>query len=208
MDIKPLLLAALNDALACPDSGKSKGAIHHNRSKAFVEALAEHLREAYRNRPDVYVLSRGCSQYRAQFGLNELLYDILVCEAGTAKSLCCGSDITHVIRALWAIECEFATDLRKAMQDFNKLVIAASESKLFIGPQVTDEFSFLESLLPAAVYCSSGTSAALVPHPAAWRTGAPDVHLYVFDEGRAQWEPVCEGTFADREQFAEASPTG
>ncbi len=77
-------------------------------------------------------------------------------------------ELTYVTRSLWAVESEMAHDTREALHDFNKLVLAASSNKLFVGPKVANADAYLNSLLLPARCCSGSIFVALVPHPGTW----------------------------------------
>ena len=188
MDLLITIEAALRTAQAYPDEGDSPSHIHRNRSKHFVEALAVHLRDLYSAQTNLRVLSKHFDGYRHEFGLNELLYDVLVCETSTVLSAAEATPLLFVTRGLWAVESEFARNSREAVHDFNKLVLAATESKLFVGPQVADEAAFIAPLLAPAVRCKGAVYVALVTHPAEWRSLPPSVHLHRLHGDT--WEPV------------------
>lgn len=167
MDEFVYVRSALIEAAGEHDEGFSEGQINRNRSRNFIATLARMLRDHTRN-PDIWVFSRDCATHRFEFGLNELLYDILVCEVGSTTSPRHSKALTFVRRALWQIESEFAADAREAIFDFNKLVLGAAPNKLFIGPKTDNDEAFLESLFPAARSCCGAVYAALVPRPADW----------------------------------------
>lgn len=134
-----------------------------------------------------FILAKHSNYYRREFGLNELLFDILVCETDRVTSSNRKKVLTYVTKSIWQIESEFSRNSREAMYDFNKLVLGASENKLFIGPQVSNERAFLQPLEKPARYCASNTYVALVPHPSEWKRVNPDVHCWVFRNG---WQPL------------------
>jgi hypothetical protein len=183
LNIKQIIKDSLVVASAMPDEGTDEGIIHRNRSKHFVESLAAALREFYRAEKGLFVLSKHHGDHRLEFGLNELLYDILVCKTAQVSSSLENEVLTFVTKAIWLVESEFARNSREAIYDFNKLVLGSSENKLFVGPQVSDEPSFLQPLCEPAKYCDSKTYIALVPHPSDWRRRALDVHCWIFENG-------------------------
>jgi|SRR3989338_5374984 len=187
MDIKQIVLNSLTKAMAHHDEGGIPRLIHRNRSKNFVEELASHFREQYRGRESVFVLSKHFDKYREKFGLNELLFDVLVCDTGVVPSALENQNLTFVLRAIWQIESEFAQDSREAMYDFNKLVLGSSEHKLFVGPQTADEGKYLQPLSESAKYCDSNTYVALVPHPSAWKKVQPSVRCWKFE---GDWKAI------------------
>jgi hypothetical protein len=176
--------AALSVAAAKADAGKKTGDIHRARSKNFVEALADRLRAAHQPDPQVAVLSKHFAENRKLFGLNELLFDILVCRTATTRSANGSHTLTYITNAVLVVESEFERNSREAMFDFNKLVLAASETKLFVGPRVSEETAFLKPLAQAAAHCGGVVLVALVPHPADWKAGARlDVSGYQWTNG-------------------------
>ncbi|MFC1988969.1 hypothetical protein ACFLVW_00110 [Chloroflexota bacterium] len=90
--------------------------------------------------------------------------------------------LLFIKEVLWQIESEFAHDSRKALVDFNKLVLGSGENKLFIGSQVKQgkENSFLSVLQPAARYCTGDVYVCMIPHPSNWVNSDNDVHLWIF----------------------------
>ena len=139
---------------------------------------------------DVRVFHKADDPNRAEFGLNELLYDICVCQTATCSSARQGKELRFVTKALWQVESEFARDSSEAVKDFNKLVIGAAENKLFIGPRLgaATEAAYLETLLPAARCCAGNVYVALVPHPGEWGASHSDVALWRLNAGN--WQPA------------------
>ena len=119
---------------------------------------------------------------RKDFGLNELLYDILVCKVGDVESSIHKKRLCFIKEVLWQVESEFAHNTRSALIDFNKLVLGSGRNKLFIASQVKKgtENSFLSVLKPAAGYCMGDVYVAMIPHPSHWVDAEDDVHLWVF----------------------------
>ena len=176
------LRRALKNATACDSPGSpellSAQSLHRRRASEWVRCLAHELttlvggdsdlRVLYRNNPD--------EANRADFGLNELLYDVCICRTAEHPAARGGRSLRYVTGAVWLVESEFARDSFQAVKDFNKLVIGRAENKLFIGPRLGDavEARYLDALLPvaraSAADGASGVFAALVPHPADWAT--------------------------------------
>jgi hypothetical protein len=187
---KPLIDAALLAAQTQADEGETPRVIHRNRSKHFVEALAHAFRDCYKSTPTARVLSKHFDLHREEFGLNELLFDVLVCDTSSVLSARDSARLTYVTKALWAVESEFARDTREAMFDFNKLVLAAADSKLFVGPLVDDEASFIEPLTYPAKTCTGDVYVALVPHPDQWASQGALAHVYKFSQ--SEWVPATD----------------
>ena len=160
--------SALLSAAAMPDDGFTEVQMHRNRSRNFVEALANAFRLDSKKQPNIRVLSRHTDAHRSEFGLNELLYDVLVCEVAQTKSPRHSRPLTFVRRAIWQIESEFAADAREALFDFNKLILGNAPYKLFVGPKTDNDAKFIEALFPSAQSCSGQVFIALLPHPSQW----------------------------------------
>jgi hypothetical protein len=177
--MRALVHGALAAALGCSDDGVTLGSRHRNRSKNFVECLAAELRQRYSQRDDVAVFSKHYEGNRKRHGLNELMYDVAVCETRQVGSASGRAQLTYVSAMLVAIESEMARDSREALYDFSKLVMGRAETNLFVGPHVADEAAYLAALGPAADCCTGETFVALVPHPDEWQgDGRVDVRLW------------------------------
>jgi len=189
MNVVSIVTAALDAAHKTPDIGETPGKIHRNRSSVFVEALAREFRDEYASRDNVVVLSKHYAGHTHQLGLNELLFDVTVCGTGVTPSAVDGRDLTYLTGSLWAVESEFARDSRKAVFDFNKLVLSAADQKLFVGPTVDDEKSFLAVLGPVADCCTGSVFVALVPHPEEWGA-AGHLRCNVWTRAGGKWAAV------------------
>jgi len=181
-DVKKLLQTSLTSAQAEPDKGKSKQEINQNRSRSWVQFLAEKLRLHYQSEEDIRVFSKYDKTNRKDFGLNELLYDVVVCRVGEVPSVKQGKNLLYIRDTLWQIESEFARDSRQALIDFNKLVLGSAHNKLFIGPQVSKIEQFINVLKPAARVCTGNVYVALIPHPAKWKDTGDYVKLWVLKQ--------------------------
>jgi hypothetical protein len=187
--MKMLVQSALAAALIHPDEGGTPGAVHQNRSKHFVEGLAAELRNRHLECGDISVFSKYYKGNRKLHGLNELMYDVAVCETRQVASSTGRADLAYVSSLVVAIESEMAKNSREALYDFSKLVMGNARTNLFVGPQAADEVAYLNALGPAADCCTGETFVALVPHPAEWRSeGAVDVRLRL--RGLKRWIPA------------------
>jgi hypothetical protein len=108
-----------------------------------VTCLAQALRDAHKD-PDIAVMSMNLfsddgdsiEKVRAQFGMQELLFDVVVFEKGEVVATG-GELLCFVRKGLWIVESELARNSRQALYDFNKLVLGNATNKLFVGPQVS-----------------------------------------------------------------------
>lgn len=178
------------------DSSLGAGPRNRKRSCAWVEALADELRLVYRPEDNFFVFSKECKDHRKPFGINELLYDVTVVETALCASHSGSKQLRFVTRAVWLIESEFARDSAAAVKDFNKLVLGASDNKLFVGPRLSndsDDTRFRDALIPVARKCVNAEShnvfLAQASHPNSWTEDAePTVALWKLNDAR--WERV------------------
>ena len=183
--MKTLVQSALAAAIMRPDEGAKPQVIHKKRSENFVEGLAAELRERHAERGDISVFSKYYKGNKKRHGLNELMYDVAVCETKQVPSATGRFELTYVSSLVVAIESEMATNSREALYDFSKLVMGTARTNLFVGPQVADEIPYLDTLGPAADCCSGETFVALVPHPSQWqRDGKTEVRLWFRRPGK------------------------
>jgi len=193
-DIKALIQESFKNARDTAkrkrSNDRSESLVHRERSQIWVEALAGQFRsDIFKNNPEVRVFSRRYPNNRHDFGLNELLYDIVVCKVGKVESPKQHKILYYIREAVWQIESEFANNLREALFDFNKLVVGSAANKLFVGPQSKSEnASYLEVLLPAARSCQGNVFTALIPHPCDWDTNSNFVEIWKLDNGK--WLPL------------------
>ncbi|REJ84609.1 MAG: hypothetical protein DWQ33_02265 [Bacteroidetes bacterium] len=119
MTIKSILEEALK--LATPSNEnlleKNKKAINRDRSKRLVEKIGEVLRLHFTNNDSIKVFTKHYNNNRKEFGLNELLYDVLVCETSSTNSVQ-GIPISYVTKAPFGgmlIEASFRHDCMAAV---------------------------------------------------------------------------------------------
>jgi hypothetical protein len=172
MDIKVLLLTALTEA------AHNAPKLHRKRSSKFVERIASLFREDCKGQSSVFVLSRDSGAHRKDLGVNELLYDILICHTDLVISSDKHKKLAFITNAIWQIESEFARDSRQAIYDFNKLVVGNAANKLFIGPIVNDDAAFIRTLRAPARHCNGSVFVALVTHPGDWEKKDLEVRLW------------------------------
>jgi len=181
-DVKQLLQGALQQAKSHPDSGKTTQRINMGRSQNWVKALAEQFKKRYDGDSEIRIFSKSGDPNRKDFGLNELLHDLLVCRVGEVKSSVHKKKLCFIKEVLWQVESEFAHNTRSSFVDFNKLVLGSAKTKLFIASQVKKgtENLFLEVLKPAVRYCTGDVYVGMIPHPGDWGDTENDIHLWVF----------------------------
>lgn len=106
------------------------------RSAEFVECLADELRKYYQKENRYRVLSKQYSnEAHHELCLNELLYDILVCNIEHINAeRRTEAKLVFIKDGIWAIESEMAKNTREMLYAFNKLLLSSCTSKLFFGP--------------------------------------------------------------------------
>ncbi len=183
MNLRTLLESALADAVKAKLVAATPQLLHRARSQAWIAALARHLRLQYSGN-SFRVLSRYDTTHRAEFGLNELLYDVLVCRVGNVPSARHRKSLTYIKEVIWQVESEFARDSGQALRDFNKLVLGTGHNKLFVGPIVHDNQPFVDVLLRAAAACTGDVHVALIPHPGEWDAFGQKIYIAKYKNGK------------------------
>jgi hypothetical protein len=138
---------------------------------------------------NVVVFCKADPTHRDTFGLNEMLYDVSICETDECIAPS-GKKLRYITKAIWQVESEFAADTREAVKDFNKLVLGSADCKLFIGPHISDSkrAGYLKALLPVACCCEpSRVYLAMVPHPGKWDGHAGRIGIWECDHRRNAW---------------------
>ena len=190
MDIKAVVVGALEAAQGEDDALVTDGERHRSRSIRFVECLAARLLQEHGDcEKKLASMTKHDGQYRHLFGMNELLFDVALVSYDVVSSGSSGKDLAFVTKGLWIVESEMARNKREALFDFNKLVLGQADNKLFVGPHVHDEGDYLRVLARAASACSGSLYVVLIPHPDEWPVIAADsVGVWAWRE--STWEPV------------------
>ena len=176
-----------------PNKAGSPEALHRERSANFVACLSEVLEMEFSQQiPDLRVFIRGKNANRPDFGLTELLFDIALVEADSIPHPRSDKPIGTITRCLVVVESEFSRNPRQALKDFNKLVLANADVKLFIGPRLQDQVTYLECLASVAKNITGDLFLALVPHPDSWSDlPFPKVHAWKWDTDQWEAEGAC-----------------
>lgn len=184
MDIKKIIENSFKKAKDKEENKPSHKNQNKTRSETWVKTLSEMLRKNYGN--DVTAFNRSIEN--EEFGLNELLHDICICNTGTVKSQMHNKDLTYISDVHWQVESEFSNDSRSALIDFNKLVLGSAENKLFVGPIVDKKEDFIKVFEKPASACTGNIYIALIPHPRDWCKD--QYSIYVWKYKNDQWEIV------------------
>lgn len=187
------MVAAISEAMAPRQDGKyrglSGGKLHHERSQNFVRLLAKSLPDSYPDPANVVAMSKGIGGNRLHYGMNELLFDIVVFEWDTATSAGNKKDLPFVKKGLLIVESEMAENSRMALYDFNKLVLGNAKRKLFIAPLVARGEAYRKTLASAARHCDGQLQLVMVPHPRDWAVFNPEL-VQLWDWDCEQWRRV------------------
>src|SRR5688572_6370642 len=99
IDLRSTIARALEQAQAEEAEGDTLGKLHRDRSRRWVEALGRVLREFYG--VGVCVFTKHFRDNRDAFGLNELLYDVCVCD--TAETNEGSKSYRYITKCRWQI---------------------------------------------------------------------------------------------------------
>lgn len=183
LDLKALITGAWKNTLRwtkeaqIPDV-KPEGQVNSERSGAWVDSLGKGFKEHY-NAPNQRVFWRqnGCN--RSQFGLNELLFDVSVCQVEKVKSIRQETTLQFVSKCHWQVESELNdSNSREITKDFSKLIMGHSDNKLFITAyQGVQQERVLEMCSEMARHCTGNLYMCFIDHPGKWEgnTCAPIV---------------------------------
>ena len=145
------------------------------RSRIWVCGLARQFRNRYTG-GNHRVFWRDSEENRTHFSLNELLFDISVCNVGTAKSFQGKTQsLEYISGCHWQIESEFnKKNSREVIVDMSKLVMGSAQNKLMIASHRNGsraratEREVLLQCEPIAASCTKHLFFCFVSHPAEW----------------------------------------
>ena len=183
MNIRDVIVASLSKAVSMPEQPKPARELHRERSERWIACLGGELSRLYPSESNFRVFWRGNPRNRKEFGLDELLHDISVCEVAFVKSPVHKRNLTLLRNIIWQIESEFAKDSRQLILDFNKLVAGSGSNKLFVAPMTSVRNDMLRVLRESASFCSGNVYVALVPHPGEWLPKSCDAEILLLKEG-------------------------
>ena len=132
MDIINVAWRLASDALSNETDKRKR---NRERSAQWVCALAETFQEKYDDTDVHRVFWLGNNDNREQFGINEFLFDVVVCSVSTVESLQRQSNrLDFIDQCHWQVESEFnRSSSREVIVDMSKLVVGSAENKLFIA---------------------------------------------------------------------------
>ena len=164
---------------------------HRKRSTAWVNALADQFDQNYQLEKRHRVFWKGNCRNKKNFGLNELLFDIVVCSVSTTESLQRQSNpLEFIVDSHWQIESEFARSTREILVDMSKLVLGSAENKLMVASHRNPdtERDILAQCSDIASRCGSNVYFCFVSHPEEWKRDPQAPSLYEWTAG--DWEEL------------------
>lgn len=189
-----IIECAWNHARRETDDSSDVGKRNRKRSSQWVCALAEAFQSEYRD-PGVHrVFWVGNRENRKQFGINELLFDVMVCSVSTVESLQRHSNrLDFIDQCHWQVESEFnRSNSRAVIVDMSKLVVGSAENKLFISAHrdsETGEHDLLKLCAGIARRCTGKLFFAFVAHPDDWDDDPPEPPV-LYEWLAGYWERI------------------
>ena len=189
-DLKTLIIDAWEKALARTTgggspAGESAGQTNRDRSGAWVDCLGRGFQEHYHDQGQV-VFWRQNDSNRGEFGLNELLFDVSVCQVEEVLSIEHETPLPFVSKCHWEVESELDdANSREITKDFSKLVMGLSDNKLFISSyQATRQEQILNMCSGIARHCTGKLYMCFIDHPRNWGEGPDGPVVFQWDGGR------------------------
>ena len=164
-----------NRAMTGGNTEKSRGQFNLEASSLWLDSLGKEFRNRYKDK-GLRVFWKGNKSNRNQFGLNELLFDISVCQVEEVPSIRKRTPLPFVSNCYWQIECELNdSDSREITKDFSKLVMGKSDNKLFVSSYQRDnQMEVRRMCSPIAGHCTGRLHLCFIDHPRSWG-GVPEL---------------------------------
>ena len=178
MNIARLIEYSFNEAVKALTMGTSSSSLARARERAFFKSMIANLRSEFDDE-DIRVFSHIQRGNAAEFGTNQMLFDIAVCRIGAGKTAARKSEeYLFIEKTLWQIEIDFSRQWRSALYALNRLNGGAAADKLLVASRLArGQEQFLTTLQAPGAAVAGTLYLALVPNPADWddETGAPQV---------------------------------
>jgi len=189
MNIQGILRASYHKTLKALVMGTSPESLARARERAFVKALATQFEGSFEGE-EFRVFSLYGRGNRADFGGEQLLFDLEVCRVASASSAERKKESFYIVaEALWQIEIDLSQDWRQVVFAMNRLRCGAAENKLVIAAAPGSERdSFLKTLAHGGAGCGGKFYLATIPHPRDWEDDEDTLMIWQFAEG--EWQAV------------------
>lgn len=177
-----------------------RGERNMKRSANWVDELAKAFQSEYEDRTIHRVFWKNNEENKRAFGLNEFLFDVMVCSISSVQSLQPQSNqLEFIDECHWQVESEFnVANSRKIITDMSKLVVGSAENKLFIAAHrsstnqhIPGNKDILNMCARIARRCIGKIYFGFVMHPDNWPKNpvhAVNPDLYEWQAG--DWEPI------------------
>lgn len=204
-NLDELILAAWSDALNSSrniDVESDQGTINDERSQAWMNSLGEQFESQYSAKDD-RVFWKGNEDNKGDFGLKEMLFDMVVCRISRVNSLRNRNQIPFVAKCYWQIESEFNRDnSAKIVEDMRKLVMGSIENKLFVASHKSTgqewENRVLKMCSEITKCCDGNLFFCFIAHPADWDENSPpppSIYRWIDDKwGRLPFDGISTGS--------------
>lgn len=189
MSIEEILRGSYQRTLRALVMGTSPASLARARERAFAKGLATAFDERFAGEA-FRVFSAYGRGNRADFGGEQLLFDIEVCRVAAAGSAGRKKESFYIVsEALWQVEIDLSQDWRRAVFAMNRLRCGAAGKKLVIAAAPgSEEDSFLKTLAEAGAGCDGALYLATIPHPRDWEDDEEGLKIWQFAEG--EWQGV------------------
>ena len=188
-----------------PDGGPPKRSkewwVHSQRAKKWVESLGKEFKKEYNDPENARVFWDGNTENKGDFCLQEMLFDVAVCEISTVESVTLEKPLPFFTRCHWQIESELNQGNSRAIViDMSKLVMGSSENKLFVASHKlkgdsTDsewESGILEMCKKIAQCCDGKLFFCFIAHPKDWdNESVPAPSIYRWINGNWVQQLLC-----------------
>ena len=164
-------------------AGKSRGQVNQEASGLWVDCLGKEFQKHYDNN-DQLVFWKGNERNRDEFGLNELLFDISVCQVEEVPSISKGTQLPFVSKCYWQVESELNdSDSREITKDFSKLVMGQSDNKLFVSSHQGDNQMAIKKMCSSIAHrCTGGLYLCFIDHPRNWGVNPQSPVLFGWED--------------------------
>jgi len=189
MTIQDILRESYEKTLKALVMGTSPESLARARERAFVKSLATAFEGRYEGE-EFRVFSLYGRGNRADFGGEQLLFDLEVCRVASASSAERKQESFYVVtEALWQIEIDLSQDWRRVVFAMNRLRCGAAGNKLVIAaaPGARQE-RFLKTLEQPDAVRGEAFYLATIPHPRDWEDDEESLKIWQFGEG--EWQGV------------------
>lgn len=189
MIIHDILRDSYQNTLKALVMGTSPESLARARERAFVKALATQFEARYEGE-EFRTFSLYGRGNLADFGGEQLLFDIEVCRVASASSAQRKKETFYVVReALWQVEIDLSQDWRRVVFAMNRLRCGAAENKLVIAAAPrTAQDNFLKTLEQPDAVPGEKFYLATIPHPRDWEDDEETLMIWQFAEG--EWQAV------------------